>query len=263
MDVPSEEAPLTVGIEVRFLNAITTLPSLVVVLSDGSPEIHTVTGTVTPYRPFTGRDIQVALIRSRDSASAARAESTAARARNSTSLTPNDSGAMGRTENAPDTLAVRREMLSGGGRYTIIGMPSDDGAGVTLRIVADSILPDTNVAQVRLIHAAALAGQFDLLLVGTKSAVFEGVSFANATSFQRLAPSASQRLALRQESRPDHPTTIPLIQRLDAGKAYTIVVAGNRDSWEAVLIRDDIASALASRVHASLIDSAPAKAGRR
>jgi hypothetical protein len=255
--IPSDnEEQSKAGIEVRFLNAVTTLPSVVLLLSNGAPEIHTVTGTVTPYRPFAAGDIQVAVIKdtSRESASTSTDTDT------TLPSLPKATQEMGRPVHAIDTLAVRREMLRGGGRYTIIAMPSDDGEGVTLRVVADSILPDTTVAQVRLIHASALSGEFDLLLVGTHTAVFEGVSFANATPFQRLAPSASQQLALRQVTRPAHPTTIPSIQQLDAGKAYTIVITGLRDHWETVTVRDDISRALASRVRTSPRDSTPAGA---
>lgn len=229
----------SLGVEVRFLNAVPTLPSLIVMLSGGAPEIHTVPGMVTPYRPFTGRDIQVALVRGDEpkSLSPVRTDST---------IPPNERSAVGKQIHASDTLAVRREVLTRGGRYTIIGMPSDDGEGVILRVVSDSILPDTSVAQVRLIQTAAQAGEFDLLLVGTNVAVFEGIAFANATRYQRLAPSMSQRLALRQDKHPERVITVPALQRLDAGSAYTIVVMGRRDSWNSVVVRDDVARAIAS-----------------
>lgn len=230
----------SLGVEVRFLNAVATLPSLIVLLSGGAPDIHTVPGTVTPYRPFDGRDIQVALVRGNESTSPSpvHIDST---------IPPNERRAVGREIQALDTLAVRREVLARGGRYTIIGMPSDDGEGVMLRVVRDSILPDTSVAQVRFIHAAAQSGEFDLLLVGTNAAVFEGIPFANATRFQRLAPSIAQRLALRQEKHPDRVVTLPTLKRLDAGSAYTVVVTGRGDAWNSVVLRDDVSRAIASR----------------
>lgn len=251
MALRQDSAVAALSTEVRFLNAVPALPSLILVKGDGSPEIHTASGTVTPYRPFIGEALQLALVRAHD---LARATSKVP------ASPPNDGAQMGKEIAALDTLAVRREMIPRNGRYTIIAMPSDDGEGVTIRLVTDSVLPDTSVAQIRLIHAAPLAGEFDLLLVGTNDMVFQGISFANATRFQRLAPSASQQVALRQEARPARSTTVPSLRRLDAGTAYTIVITGARDAWNALVVRDDVSAALATRAGAA-VSASPDSAG--
>lgn len=196
--------------QLRFVNAITQPPVIDVRLGEGAAGVSARPGAVLPYRAFPAGNLHVALLAATDSAA-----------------------------RAGDTLAVRRETIRTGRHYTVIGMPSDDGEGVIVRVVSDTWLRDPSVAQVRVIHAAPLAGEFDLLLVGTSSSVFEGVSFANATAFQRLAPSASQRLALRQDAHPERLFTIPSITRLDAGRAYTIVITGRRDAWDVLTFDDD------------------------
>lgn len=223
--------------QLRFVNAVAQPHELEVRLGQDVASVAMTSGTGTAYRAFAAGDLHVALLATSDSTSRQGGPTTDSSAGSGAPPVPDHKVAdMAR---AGDTLAVRRETLRKGRRYTVIGMPSDDGEGVIVRVVSDNWLPDPSVAQVRVIHAAPLAGQFDLLLVGTNSAVFEGVSFANATGFQRLAPSASQRLALRQKAGPERLYTVPTITRLDAGRAYTIVITGRRDAWDVITLTDD------------------------
>jgi len=236
--------------QLRFVNAVMQPNKLDVRFGETTSGISAAAGTVTPYRAFAAGDLHVALLAAVDSSSrrdSQRIDSSAVAP--SAVAPPRTYSRISGVPRAGDTLAVRRETLREGRRYTVIGMPSDDGEGVIVRVVSDNWLPDPAVAQVRVIHAAPLAGQFDLVLVGTNSSVFEDVSFANATGFQRLAPAASQRLALRQNSRPERLFTVPAITRLDAGRAYTIVITGRRDAWDVLTLTDDtrIARTVGSR----------------
>lgn len=194
---------------VRFVNAVQGAPPLVLSLGDSLD---------APALPFTGvssyREVQPAHLR--------------------LALLAAGSGARW------DTLAARRERVRPGGRYTVIAMRSDDAQGMTLRLVGDDPPAGIPAAHLRLIHAAPLAGALDLMLQGTRTNVFDDVSYANATDFQRISPSPSLRFAIRGGDDAESPRAVPGIDRLDAWRSYTLVVAGTRDDWHVITITDAV-----------------------
>lgn len=202
---------------VRFVNAVQNAPSLVLSLGDSLAAAALPYAGVSPYRDVAPSQLHLSL------------------------LAP---GASARW----DTLATRRERIRPGGRYTVVAMRSDDAQGMTLRLVSDDSPGESSAAHLRLVHAAPLAGALDLMLQGTRTSVFDDVSYANVTDFQRISPSPSLRFAIRGGDEAESPRAAPGIDRVEAGRSYTLVVAGTRSDWQVITITDAVTTPAAAPV---------------
>lgn len=128
-----------------------------------------------------------------------------------------------RRAGAMEVTADNTETLTNGNRYTIIARPDKDG-GIKLSILKDDIVPDPGKARLRVFHAAPGLADIDVLLEGQKDPVFDNVAQGSEAGFKDIDPTAAT-IVVRRDNPPLIVLRIPRF-RLDAGKAYTIVLAG-------------------------------------
>jgi Domain of unknown function (DUF4397) len=124
---------------------------------------------------------------------------------------------------AVEVTAENTETLMNGNRYTLIALPNKDG-GAKLSVVKDDVVPDQGKARLRVFHAAPGLAEVDVLLEGQKDPVFDNLGFGSEGGFKDLDP-ATATVVVRRDN---PPTTVLRIQKihLEAGRAYTIVIAG-------------------------------------
>jgi hypothetical protein len=128
-----------------------------------------------------------------------------------------------RTAHDTSLTADNTETLTNGNRYTIIAMPSKDG-GVKLSIVKDDVVPDSGKTRLRVFHAAPGLADVDVLIEGQKDPLFDNVGFGSEAGFKDLDPTTAT-IVVRRDTPPLNVLRIQKMH-LDAGKTYTIVVAG-------------------------------------
>jgi hypothetical protein len=128
-----------------------------------------------------------------------------------------------RPTGAVESSANNTETLVNGNRYTIIALPDKDG-GAKLSIVKDDVVPDQGKARLRVFHAAPGLAEVDVMLEGQKDPVFDKVGFGSEAGFKDLNPTTATVVIRRDNP----PLTVLRIQKvhLEAGRSYTIVVAG-------------------------------------
>jgi hypothetical protein len=136
------------------------------------------------------------------------------------------------------TLASNTEGLDDGEYYTVFALPGLNH-GVHLRIVDDLLTaPAEGLAKVRVVHGSADAGEVDVLVPGSESALFDGVDFQSVTGYEETAP-INGPLAIRGGDAGVLATIADT--RFEAGRFYTIVIVGNARSapkLEAFVIED-------------------------
>lgn len=133
--------------------------------------------------------------------------------------------------------AENHELLSNGGRYTAIALPEKDGSGANLKIVRDEIVPGSGKAQVRVIHAAPGVGEMDVVLNGRNDPLFSGINYSTEAGFKEIDPVAGS-VEIRDAG--SHKRLVALKDvKFEAGKSYTIVIAGSPMSKvEAITFND-------------------------
>jgi hypothetical protein len=128
-----------------------------------------------------------------------------------------------RAGGATEVTAENTETLMNGNRYTIIARPDKDG-GAKLSIMKDDVVPDQGKARLRVFHAAPGLAEIDVMLEGQKEPLFDKVGFGSEAGFKDLDPTAAT-VVVRRDNPPLNVLRIQKVH-LDAGKAYTIVIAG-------------------------------------
>jgi len=150
-------------------------------------------------------------------------------------------------QDAAEPLAENSEMLGGGKHYTVVAFPAAEGDRAELKVLSDNLTPPSEgKAKVRVIHAAANAGEVDVYTKGKKDAWFDGVNFRTETMYDEIDP-----MAATIEVRPDGKNTSLLTlpeTRFEAGKIYTIIVMGRgRGKLEGIVVEDQLRDELAQR----------------
>lgn len=146
----------------------------------------------------------------------------------------------GAAESEP--LAANSEGLDDGDHYTIFAVPGDDEKPM-LRVVEDDLTrPADGKARIRVVNAARDAGEIDVVAGDT---VVDGVNFQTVSSYAEVDPWAGS-LQVKAEGQAAALATVPDV-RFDAGKVYTVVVAGRPTAPEAFVIEDQIDTAMTSR----------------
>ena len=120
--------------------------------------------------------------------------------------------------------SVNREVMGDGERYTAVVLPADHGVTGTLRVLRDELTPDSGKARIRVINAAAGAGQVDVVLTGRPDKLFSGLNFGNEGGFKDIDPT-SGTLEIRRKNEQLMLTSRKDMQ-LEAGRAYTVVIVG-------------------------------------
>lgn len=143
-----------------------------------------------------------------------------------------------------EPLAEETHQLRAGQHYTVVVMPGEEnGPAAAIRIFEDPMnAPDDNRAKVRVIHAAADAGRFDVHMGGPGQVLAGGLEFQRASDFTELQPS-SAALELRPAQRSETMLRLPELG-LSSGGMYTIVVLGRtriEPPLETLVLEDRIA----------------------
>ena len=136
-------------------------------------------------------------------------------------------------------LATNTEGLDNGDYYTVFALPGLNH-GVHLRVVDDLLTtPATGRAKLRVVHGSSDAGEIDLVVPGSPTALFDGVDFQSVTGYEEIAPLDGQ-LEIRGEGQAAVLTTLTNVH-IEAGRFYTVVVVGTVRSTpklEAFMIED-------------------------
>jgi Domain of unknown function (DUF4397) len=146
-----------------------------------------------------------------------------------------------------ETLAENSEILKGGRHYTVIAMVDDAGKS-TIRVLSDDLTPaPENQARVRVFNAAPEADEIDVVAQGGGKKIFDGVNFGSETGYENVEP-MTVALEVRREGKKEIVTTI-LNQKWEAGKSYTIILAGrgklNAIALDAITIEDQVGTSAA------------------
>lgn len=138
-------------------------------------------------------------------------------------------------------LASNNEAMADGHRYTLVALPEEKGSGAQLKAFRDEVVPDAGKAKVRVINAVPNAGELDVVLSGHKDALFEDIDYGHEAGFKEIDPQ-SGTLQIRRDGGDlaKAPKTIDAGRvQFEAGRAYTLVVAGNAAKPEVVRFVDE------------------------
>ena len=136
--------------------------------------------------------------------------------------------------------ADNTETLINGNRYTIVVLPTKEG-GARIVVLTDEVVTDTGRARLRLVNAAGPYGEVDIGIEGRNDPVFDDLTYGSAAGFKVVDP-GSAVIVVRQD---EPPVTALRMQRLrlDPGKSYTIVIAGDKaGALQAITVTDVIRS---------------------
>jgi hypothetical protein len=128
-----------------------------------------------------------------------------------------------------ETLADNNEAMADGHRYTLVALPEEKGKGAQLKAFRDEVVPDAGKAKVRVIHAAPNFGEVDVQFAGQKDALFEDIDFGHEAGYKEIDPQ-SGTLQLRRDGG-ENAKAVKVVDagrmQFEAGRAYTLVVAGS------------------------------------
>jgi hypothetical protein len=136
--------------------------------------------------------------------------------------------------------ADNTETLINGNRYTVVVLPTKEG-GARIVVLTDEVVTDTGKARLRVVNAAVPYSEVDVGIEGRNDPVFDDVAYGSAAGFKEVDP-ASAVILVRQD---EPPMTVLKMQRLrlDAGKSYTIIIAGDKaGALQAITVTDAIRS---------------------
>jgi hypothetical protein len=136
-----------------------------------------------------------------------------------------------------EPLAQNTEMMMDGNCYTAVVMPEKNGKGVRLNVYSDNlVLPSADKTKIRVINASADVGDIDIYIKGRDKALFSGVGFASADGYGEVEPTRGV-LETRLKGKTGVVASVPNAH-FDAGKLYTVVIAGRLPKLEAVAVED-------------------------
>lgn len=145
-------------------------------------------------------------------------------------------------------LSSNTEGLDDGEYYTVFALPGLNH-GVRLRVVDDLLTaPAEGRAKVRVVHGSADAGEVDLVVPGSDTALFDGVDFQSVTGYEDTPP-MNGPIEIRGEGKTGVLATVATA-RFEAGRFYTIVIVGHARSTpalEAFIIEDAPEAAIRPR----------------
>jgi len=157
------------------------------------------------------------------------------------------------------SLADNNEAMADGHRYTLVALPDEKGKGAQLKAFRDEVVPDAGKAKVRVINAAPNAGEVDVTMGGKKDALFEDIDFGHEAGYKEIDPQ-SGTLQIRRDGGEykNAPKTVDVGRmQFEAGRAYTLVVAGNNPAKPDIIkFVDEPTGASTSRTASSTDGSA-------
>ena len=133
--------------------------------------------------------------------------------------------------------ADNTETLINGNRYTIVVLPTKEAGGARIMVLTDEVVTDTGRARLRVVNAAAPHGDLDVGIEGRTEPVFDDLAYGAAAGFKDVDP-AGAVIVVRQNEPPLTALKMPRL-RLEAGKSYTIVIAGDKaGALQAITVTD-------------------------
>ena len=139
-----------------------------------------------------------------------------------------------------EPIATQTGHLDSGKRYTVVALRDAEG-NMALNVIADNLAPASEgKAKVRLINAASQFGEVDVIRQNDKKLLFKGINVNTATGYEDVEASTTT-LEVREKGENRPALRIPNIN-LEAGKMYTIVVAGGTANTplQAIPIEDEL-----------------------
>lgn len=208
---------------VRIVNAVPGTGSLSIQTGDEAPFGGVDYKTVTPYRQVRGNMVRFRVF-------------SGATAANDTTISDDLA------------LASNNEVMADGNRYTIFILPEEGDAAmtpsgerrVTMKIVRDELETDSTKAQVRFVNGAPGAGELNLMLRGNNDPIFDDVNYRSEAGFKSIDPVTNGQLTIRRDDGRATVATVSGIRSLQAGRLYTIVVAGRPGAWEVISFEDTV-----------------------
>jgi hypothetical protein len=138
-------------------------------------------------------------------------------------------------------LAENSESITRGKHYTLIAFPGKESDKMAIQVVTDDIVtPEAGKARVRVVHAAADVDSVNVFAKGGKDAIFDGVDFQETTSYAEVDPTIT---TLELKSADGKRVVARPAVSIEAGKSYTIVVAGRAKgapALQALIIEDRV-----------------------
>lgn len=199
---------------VRVVNAVPGTPAVDVTADQAPVASEVAYASVTPYKPVPASADDFAV-----------------------KLAGQESGAV---------LAENSEAIASGKHYTLVAFPGKadrDGKSdekIDLQVVTDDIVtPEAGKARVRVVHAAADIDTVNVYAKGGTDSLFDGVDFREATGYKDVDPSIT---TLELKSANGDVVASPAVA-IEAGKSYTIVVAGRAHgtpALQALIIEDRV-----------------------
>lgn len=140
-----------------------------------------------------------------------------------------------------EPLAENREKLRDGGHYTIVALPDEGGVDKrNLRVLDDDLKPvPADKVRIRFINGVAGDTDVDLVILGQKDPVFDGVNFKAEAGWKEIEPMSGTLIV-----RPDNGSTTlarSVNVKLDGGKSYTFVLTGKNGKHELIKVEDEVA----------------------
>jgi transposase-like protein len=128
-----------------------------------------------------------------------------------------------RAAGTDSALANNNETMTDGYRYTIVALPGAKGEP-QMRVLRDEVVTDSGKARIRVINAAPDIGSIDVAMQGQKDPLFTNVKYGSEAGYKDIDPT-SGTIDIRSDIKTRKPLQIKNM-RFEAGKAYTIVLAG-------------------------------------
>jgi hypothetical protein len=133
-------------------------------------------------------------------------------------------------------LSTNSEGLAANERYTFVAQGKEDSS-TTLTALNDMVREiEPGKAKLRVVHAAPAAGDLDIVAAGRREPVFDGVNPNTATDFADVDAGAKS-LEIRKDDQRVASTRISDMN-LEAGKAYTVIVAGRSGTMETIRLEN-------------------------
>jgi hypothetical protein len=139
-----------------------------------------------------------------------------------------------------DPEATQPGRLDSGKRYTVVAFRDAQG-NLALDVITDNLAPPSNgKAKVRVINAASNSGEVDVIRKSDQKPLFKGVNVDRATDYKDV-DAATTTFEVRERGQ-DKPTLLISNVNLEAGKMYTIVMAGGTANTplQAISIEDEL-----------------------
>ncbi len=140
-------------------------------------------------------------------------------------------------------LAENSESITSGNHYTLVAFPAKGDEKASLQVFSDNLTqPSEGKARVRVIMASPDVDAVDVKAHNAKDALFDDVDFKKATSYSEVSPEEG---VLEVRNAKDDRVLVTRSTKFEAGKNYTIIVAGKMSSspkLHAFLIEDQMAA---------------------